>query len=390
MRILSIVPNLNIGGAQRLALDLAQRFAEAGDESIICAAGSSGGLRNQVKSLRMFHFERRISLVSIVAYVVFLRRCVKTSRPDIVLVHLLPLNLLVLALSGLRIIRIPVVAVEHNHLSAAEDSSSVTAIRRRILSLLIRSLYARASHVVGVSQQVADDISSRMRRNTNAVSIPNGVDAVVVMQRAAERTVESEKMALLTSPKLVAVGRLVHAKAFDDLLAAFAELRSREEYAFASLTILGEGPERKNLLRLSEQLGVANEVWLPGSVTNPWAVMKKADIFVLSSRNEGLPLVVAEAVACGLPIVATNCRSGPAEILAGNPHSRLVPVGDVHAIADAIADLLSRDSRIPAVRLRPELTIEVASRKYRALLVDTLTQSTSRSQRRGQRHVALP
>jgi glycosyltransferase involved in cell wall biosynthesis len=176
------------------------------------------------------------------------------------------------------------------------------------------------------------------------------------------------------SPALVAVGRLAHVKGFDQLLEAFAILRTELAAESATLVILGVGPERPDLEQLARDLGIDAHVRFPGFVENPWAAMGKADVFVLSSRHEGLPLVVAEAVACGLPVVATDCRSGPAEILRGNPRSRLVPVSDPPAMAQAIVEVLADADASPAVPLAPGFTVREAARRYRELLGDILSR----------------
>lgn len=374
MRILTILPNLNGGGAQRIALDLARRFASNGDESLVCAAGSDGVLRAEVDQLKFYGFRPRIALFTIVPYVAFVLRSVRRSKPQVILVHLLPLNLLVLLLCLLRFVRIPVVAVEHSHLTAAHDSIGASRVRRFLVHRLIRLLYPQAGAIVGVSARVATDIATRMRCNAKVLAIPNGVDVDFIRRRKVERTDESARFETFSSPRLVAVGRLVPSKAFEDLLLAFVEVRTQAGFGTASLAILGDGPERVRLEERVSELGLEGAVWLPGFVKNPWAVMARAQIFVMSSHHEGFGLVVAVAVACGLPVVSTNCLSGPAEILEGNPRARLVPVGDWAAIAHEICDVLRTADSVRAVPIRRDYTIDETARRYRTLFADILTR----------------
>jgi glycosyltransferase involved in cell wall biosynthesis len=113
------------------------------------------------------------------------------------------------------------------------------------------------------------------------------------------------------------------------------------------LIILGDGEERQSLQKLIDSLKIRESIDMPGFVLNPYAFMKKASVFVLSSRWEGLPNALIQAMACGAPVVSTDCRSGPAEILDGGKYGRLVPVGDVEALADAIETTLKGDRRRP-------------------------------------------
>jgi glycosyltransferase involved in cell wall biosynthesis len=146
-------------------------------------------------------------------------------------------------------------------------------------------------------------------------------------------------------PVVLAAGRLAGVKRFDDLVRAFAKVNAAID---CRLVILGEGRERAALQRLAAGLGVSAKFDLPGHVANPLAFMRRAAVFVLSSEREGSPNVLAEALACGTPVVATDCQSGPREILEGGRHGSLVPVGDVDALCRAILATL-HDPPAPAV-----------------------------------------
>jgi glycosyltransferase involved in cell wall biosynthesis len=134
-------------------------------------------------------------------------------------------------------------------------------------------------------------------------------------------------------PIILGVGRLAGLKDFPTLLRAFARLRARRP---ARLVILGDGPHRRRLAWLARRLGLAADVDLAGWAANPYAFYAAADLFVLSSRAEGLPNALLEAMACGCPVVSTDCPSGPREILDGGRLAPLVPVGDPAALAEAI------------------------------------------------------
>jgi glycosyltransferase involved in cell wall biosynthesis len=165
---------------------------------------------------------------------------------------------------------------------------------------------------------------------------------------------------------LVAVGRLHEQKDFQTLLRAFALVRARRS---ARLIILGEGPERPALEAGVAKLGLTEDVDLPGFVPNPYAFMAGASQFVLSSRYEGLPTVLIEAMACGCPVVSTDCPSGPGEILDNGKYGRLVPVGDAAALAEAMEATL--DAPPPAAELKARADLFHIDRvidSYRRLL----------------------
>ena len=145
---------------------------------------------------------------------------------------------------------------------------------------------------------------------------------------------------------VLGVGRLTQQKDFPTLIRAFARVRAQRD---ARLMILGEeknpiknAQRRKELTALAAELGVTEDLALPGFVSNPFAYMARAGVFVLSSAWEGFGNVVAEAMACGCPVVSSDCPSGPAETLNHGEHGSLVPVGDDEAMAAAILSVLEK------------------------------------------------
>ena len=154
------------------------------------------------------------------------------------------------------------------------------------------------------------------------------------------------------APVILAAGRLSGEKDYPTLLRAFAEVVGSRS---ARLVILGQGVERESLLELAERLGVSDRFDLPGFDVNPFRYMSRASVFVLSSRYEGFPNVLAQAMACGAPVVSTDCRSGPSEMLEGGRWGRLVPVGDWRAMARAIEATL--DDPMPAEELKARASV---------------------------------
>ena len=348
-----------------MALDLAKRLKRQGDEVVILAAGVNGALRGEVGDVPVVGIDAGLGVQSLARFVREVQRNIRTDNPDIILVHLLPLNLLMMALVRVGALRTPAVLVEHNHRSMAFEIAR-RPVRSRLTRLAMRVLYPRAKAIVGVSDRVAVDVARLAPAAGRIVAIPNGVDVDRIKAASESTTPESDWFESLSRPRLVAAGRLVEQKGFSDLVRSFAGTSAA---ATGNLVIVGEGPLRQELASLAEELGVGTAVHLIGFTGNPWAVMARSDLFVLSSVVEGFALVVAEAVACGVPVVSTDCLSGPADILDGNSRSRLVPVGDVPALAEAIDEMVAQGTSLPPARLAEQYTLEMMAEAYRELFV---------------------
>lgn len=167
-------------------------------------------------------------------------------------------------------------------------------------------------------------------------------------------------------PVILGAGSLEPRKDFATLIRAFARVRAVRR---ARLIILGEGRERSALTALAEELGVAGDVSLPGFEANPYQHMARAALFVLASRREGASAVIVEALACGTPVVSTDCPSGPAEVLQQGVLGPLVPVGDHAAMADAMLATLAHPPDAGTLRAAvDENRADTAARRYLAAM----------------------
>ncbi|MES9993408.1 MAG: glycosyltransferase [Candidatus Thiodiazotropha sp.] len=199
--------------------------------------------------------------------------------------------------------------------------------------LPIRLLYPRIDRIIAVSEGV--------RKDTLAVSGVAPEKVVVVrnpvitpqLLEAADAPSPHPWLDDAEIPVILGVGRLTVQKDFPTLLRAFAELRSQRP---CRLIILGDGRQREKLLTMSEELGISDALALPGFTANPYAYVKRAGLFVLSSRWEGSPNALTEAMALGTPVVSTDCPSGPDELLDGGRIAPLVPMGDWQALFEAM------------------------------------------------------
>lgn len=236
---------------------------------------------------------------------------------------------------------------------------------RWVQTLSMRYLYRYADHLLVPSRGAAEDLAAFTRLPCDRISVvPSPIvspDLAVKAAMAPPHQWFNEQV-----PVLLGVGELSGRKDFATLVRAFARVR---EHRHCRLVILGEGRHRRSLLDLASALGVANDFALPGFVDNPYPAMARAAAFALTSRWEGMPVALIEAVALGVPVAACNCPSGPRELLADGRHGPLVPVGDDVALAAALESLLDHPPHKAHLQeaARP-YTVEASARAYLAAL----------------------
>jgi glycosyltransferase involved in cell wall biosynthesis len=238
--------------------------------------------------------------------------------------------------------------------------------RHRFLPTLIGRFYPWADRIVSVARGTADDLARTTGLPRERIEVVSNPIVTPELMELATAPLDHAWFREGQPPVVVSVGRLSRQKDFGTLLRAFSRVR---DHLPARLVILGEGPERASLEALVSELGLEGAVALPGWVSNPYPWMVHAGAYVLSSRWEGLPSVLIEALYCGVPIVATDCLSGPREILDGGEYGLLVPVGDVDALARGIESALAGDvPPPPPVSWRP-YEQEFVVRRYLDVLV---------------------
>ncbi len=275
-----------------------------------------------------------------------LARYLAAERPDVLIPADTHANLAALEARSARVsVPVPVIVTVHTH------TSTVTANRPRLLRRIRRG-YPAAAAVVGVSRAVVDDLV--------ALGIPRGKTATIHnpvipedFDAIAARPVAHPWFQPGAPPVVLGAGRVEPQKDFATLIRAFAH--AREARPELRLVILGDAKrpaDRDDLLALAASLGVAEAVDLPGAVPEAVPYMARAALFVLSSRYEGWGNVLVEALACGTPVVSTDCPGGPAEVLEDGRHGPLVPVGDHAALGRAMLDTLARPPERAALAAR--------------------------------------
>jgi len=394
-RIAILLPSLEGGGAERSMLNLANAFlGRSRDVDLVLCRAKGAYLDNVPDELTVVELEATAGIparllaamanvrdlwVTVkpvllakknapeIARLHALRRYIRNRRPDIILSALTYANLIAIWAANTKGVETPVVVSERNALSTqCSTPANQRKWRWRYLPDLVNRFYPSADAVVSVSEQVADDLSVAAgldRQHVTTIYNPVVDDA---LRRRAEEPLEHEWFAPGAIPVVLGAGRLVEQKDFSTLIRAFARLREGRE---ARLVILGEGKQRHSLEGLAGELGVRDDVLLPGFVENPFRYMARASVFVLSSRYEGLPGVLIQALACGCPVISTNCPGGSAEILANGKYGPLVDVGDVAAMAEAIELQLDYPTARDLLLGRAEdFSVERAADRYLELL----------------------
>lgn len=291
-------------------------------------------------------------------------RYLRRARPDMLLCDKYRVNRLVLL--ARRLARCNTRIAVRVGTTVSIDLASRSRLQRWAETLWMRLLYPQADVVITPSQGAARDLERVARLPAGrAIAVPSPLVAGDLPARAAEAP-EHPWLSGKDRPVILGAGELCSRKDFATLMRAFARVRAAMP---ARLIILGEGRQRERLLALASELGVADDVSLPGFVGNPYAFMARADVFALTSRWEGFGNVLAEALAVGTPVVSTDCPSGPREILQEGRYGPLVPVGDDARLADALRRVLhnppGRDILRAAARA---YDVTQATRSYLAAL----------------------
>lgn len=311
-------------------------------------------------------------------------RYLKKERPEVMLASGTPTNLSALIARRLSGTQTAVVVSVNVPVSVATAQRS-----RPLLKRLVRRWYREADAVIANATALADDLKRLIGLAPERVTvISNPIDTEEI-HRLSTAVVEHPWLAAKSGalderpPVILAVGKLKPQKDFSTLISAFAIARRQRPLR---LLILGEGEQREALLGLAESLGVADDVALAGFVANPFAYMARAAMLVQTSRWEGFSNVVAEALACGCPVVATECAGGTSEILAGGGFGRLVGVGDEQAIAAAILATLVEPPPRDELRRRAEsFGMKAAVERYLEVLAGCLEGKSGTARQAGVR-----
>ncbi len=331
MRVTLTISAITSGGAERVMVLLAKGLSQRGHTVTLVSLSSHSsdfyslpptiqriGLNVQQKALTPLH-----GLWNTIRRLLLLRRVILSTHPQVVISFMDEMN--ILTTLALWQTKCPVIATEHCNPKIFPCRQPWETLRRVV--------YPHIQKLVSVSQDV--DREFAWIQNNNRTVIPNPFLLIPesLSQLRYPDGVNPDKKWIIT------MGRLIPEKGFDLLLTAFQKIAPY--YVDWQLLILGEGQLKDELETLVVQLGLSNQVVLTGAIRDPFPLLKCAEFFVMSSRSEGFPMALGEALACGLPAIAMDCSSGVREILRDGIDGILVPNQDVTALSAAMTHLMS-------------------------------------------------
>jgi glycosyltransferase involved in cell wall biosynthesis len=358
--VILFITNLSIGGAERVTVNLANQLAENGHQVEVLVLTEEGEFVEELAPKVEFSV---LSVDRMRWAAIPLARHLCRTNPDTLISFMTNANVIAIVATRIARISTTVIATEHS----IQSRKFSLSVKRDMM--LAKYMYPFADYVVGVSQGVSEDIRGWAR-------VPD--DKIVTIYNPI---VSDEMIGATYSPPshhwfqnddievVLSVGRHVKEKDYSTLIRAFAQLL--EERETVRLVLMGGGKLTPEYESLIEKLGIQEKVSMPGFVNHPYPYMAHADVFALSSRVEGLSLVLIEAMACGTPVVSTDCPDGPSEVLAGGEYGELVPIGDSNSLKNALIRTLDRPIAKQTLRQRAEeFSIKKAARQYENLLTD--------------------
>jgi glycosyltransferase involved in cell wall biosynthesis len=337
LRVLFFTPTLGSGGAEMQVLRLVSQLDRRFVRPLLSVARAGGSYEARLPGDVALHVcTQRVksSLLSSAASVLPLRRLILREQPHVVASFIEHASCsLRCAIVGMRPGPKLVLGIQNNFSVRMQHAP---LHERTLLRRLYLATYERADRIVALSHGVADDLVRELPSSVGRISVVYNAGMDSKLEAMAAEPLDCERP---DGPVIVACGRLTEQKDFATLIRAFARMKVVPAPA---LWVLGEGPLEPALRALATSLGVGERVRWLGFRANPFPFMAAADVFALSSRWEGFANVLVEALACGTPVVSTDCPYGPSEILERGRHGILVGVGDAEGMAEALCSVLAQ------------------------------------------------
>ena len=344
-RLSIFIPSLMGGGAERVMVILANEFYLRGVNVDLVLSKSIGPYLLDIHpGVRIVNLNSKRLFFSIIPLVKYMRE----ERPKVMLTALNTANVIAIIARIISRVKFKLVISERAVTSDAIKDNPL--MRAKLVPFLMRMTYQKADAIVAVSFGVSDDLVNKFNLSNKNIHVVYNPVVTKQLIKLSNEKFDHEWFGNEKVPVILAVGRLTSQKNFALLIKSFSLLLKNRE---ARLIILGKGELQKELENLTIELNIRDKVSFPSFVKNPFMWMKNSSLFVLSSDYEGLPGTLIQAMACGTPVVSTDCPSGPKEILENGQWGRLVPMRNVEALSQAMMKTLDEDTH-PDVALRAQ------------------------------------
>ena len=334
-KLLIFIPSLAGGGAERTIINIMKYLDKSIFDITLVMVNNYVNNENKHEYLELIPSEVKVkylncslSKYSIAKIIGRLAKIINSENPNLIFSTTMKANIITVLAGKFSKVNAPIIIRESNNRSESKIP--------RVYKVLTSLLYNRADHVIGLSKGVEEDLIENFQVDKSKTSViynPIDIESIYGLkeEKVEDLTLDSEEKLI------VSVGRLVKQKDYETLLRAFAII---EKSVKSRLLILGKGPEEENLRLLTESLNLTEKVNYLGFKKNPYKYMQLSDLFILSSKWEGFGHVIVEAMTLGIPVVSTNCKSGPGEIIDRNKFGVLVEVGNYKQMAEKSIDIL--------------------------------------------------
>lgn len=325
------------GGAERVVVNLLNHWPHDRYRPVLLVAKKTGPYFVDINSdVEVLSCDVSFRAVDTARALFRIRKLMKVAQPAAIFAHSIGAARILARARAVGMLTAPLYMVLHANVRNWLDDDRQRRTTRWLLERELGWMYSKADGVIAVSQGAAEELKTLVPgKIANVQTVYNPIDLQQI-DSAVQTTPTDAFVATfmgLPKPIILTVGRLSPEKNQALLLRAYARM---PRDARGSLVILGEGHTRPKLESLARELGIENETHFPGFVPNPWWYMWRSDLYVLPSKSEAYPMVLIEALACGLPVVSTDCRHGPSEIIQGESFGTLVPVDDPQALAEGM------------------------------------------------------